>query len=322
METPGLNESNNFAETEPAIDFEKMEQAVLADALQNNEFDAKKSDLVKQFLAGSLKKQKKGEFDLARNEWWRKKFGFSYFNEELRNNLLSAKEKFAENQEAFEVLSKLPAFFETQKQLDKLVDENGLWNKKMREMVVDITKFRAQIGKFIEVNSPNEETCRTFWETVQQLAASSGNEEQIQNLRKATLSQVAVTLGFKEIGCNPAEVDPGIDAFKMIDIKVDADKVIQIKTGDKIQFVKSDRIASTGVGIKEKGKVKVYHVDGNRFTANVQDYESWINEGKDENEKTKVDGWLVMITPDYYSWNTGKPIGAFVDELREHFAKK
>jgi len=68
----------------------------------------------------------------------------------------------------------------------------------MRAIVLAITKFRADICEIIEKQSQNNNICQDYWNIITKLAWESGNKSQIENLRKSTLSQVAVSLGLKK----------------------------------------------------------------------------------------------------------------------------
>jgi hypothetical protein len=323
MENIKFDQGEQEAPVESRLSFDKLEIELFAKGLKNNEFGIKDKPLFEHKVNGNLSPKDEIRFNTARNAWWQKKFGFSYFREDLRKNLLATMEKFPGNEKAFEVFGRLTIFFEDTKKLNALIEQNErMWTKEMRDIVVEITKFRAQIGDFIEGNARDEKLCADFWENVEMLARGLESVDQVSSLRKSTLSQVAVTLAFKEIGHKPIDVAPGLDAFKMIDIKVDDNKVVQVKSSNEIQILKSNEVASVGIGLKETGKTKIFHVDGERFRANIKQYESWINQGKKANEKQQIEGWVITIPPREYDRNTGKPSAKFVAVLQNEFGKK
>jgi len=262
-------ETEQVKQPEQKADFEKVELKLLTQALRKQELGEKESKLVAQFINGTLNTKNEVKFSAARNLWWVKKFGFPYNNRRLREVLLAAIEKYSDDEKTADVLARSVAFFENEKTLNSLIEQNnGKWDDKMRAIVLAITKFRADICEIIEKQSQNNNICQDYWNIITKLAWESGNKSQIENLRKSTLSQVAVSLGLKKIGLNPNQVDCEVDAFQMIDLRAGTD-VFQIKTGKTIPEIiieSSNNIAANGVVFQRNGDLAVINLDGEKFT--------------------------------------------------------
>lgn len=317
-----VEQADEVKPPEQKIDFKEAESELFAEALKNHELGEKESKLVAQFISGILNPKEEVKFKAARNLWWAEKFGFPYNNQPLRELLLTAIEKYSYDKKIADVLAKSVDFFENQKTLNSLIKQNkGNWNDEMREIVLKITEFRANICEIFEKKHlQNDEQCQDFWQIISDLAAASGNVNQIENLKKSTLSQVAVFLGLKEIGLTPTQVDAEVDAFQMIDLRTGND-VFQIKTGKKIPRIiiePSNNIAANGVVFTKNG-VNIINVDGEKFTIKVEKYEESLARKNKNQPRQKINGYVIAIPDDKYDFTTGKPSKELVEALREKF---
>ncbi|MBU6415504.1 hypothetical protein KGQ34_04690, partial [Patescibacteria group bacterium] len=308
--------------------------------------------LVEKHLEGqALTLNEHGVLHRARNAWWQEKYGFSYDNkiareEVLRRKYASAKEmteqenmqkrlfqafrdnnakeiaslkkyyeeNYSDQLEGIEILFGLNSFFETQKFLD--THKKDGWNEEVGQRVQSLTEYQFLLSDFVRHNARDKEFLSVFWEALERNAETSSHLKIMHQLRRSVLSGVALMKVFEALGKKPFLSHPSEDAFRAIDMWIDAESAVQVKGAfsreDSLSIVDTDSIAFPAVEVKESGSSKLFNSHFSRhlqtFHAKIKNYEAVV--GK------KLRGYFVVIPYEKFDFVTGEPDEEIIQEVR------
>lgn len=307
--------------------------------------------LVKKHLDGQfLTPAEHAILHRARNVWWQDKYGFSYGNKIVREEVLRRKyasseelteqenmqkrlfQAFRDNNgeeiaslkneyektypvqlEGIAALFGLVPFFEAQEYLDK--HKRGL-DEETRQRLQSVTEYQFLLSDFVRHNSRDKKFLFVFWEALERAAEMSGQLKTMHQLRRSVLSSVALMKVFEALGKRPFLSHPGEDAFRSIDMWLDAESAIQVKGAfsrkQSLSVVDTDSIAFPAIEVKEDNGSQLFNSHLSRqlqtFYAKIKNYETMV--GK------KLHGYFFVIPYEKFDFVTGEPDAEVVAEIK------
>ncbi len=314
-------------------------------------FTEKERTAMKKYLSGvGLMGEEASIFDKARERWWYEKYGFPYRNSVARNEVIARKyapskeiaeahdlqgqmlesfgrrddnkinelkklyqEKYPDQMEGVTILFELQRFLENQKRLNNK-DERAMGHKERVGLIEEITQFRFLLSDFIAHNSGSKEFLKLFWDVIEGASKETGGLSISHQLRKSTLSQVAIFKIFEALGKKPVLSHPREDAFEAIDLWTDEESAVQVKGGsEKLLIAETEATSFPGVEIRDGERVSQFDTDMSRtfskFKAKISKYGSLI--GRD------LRGYMIAIPYSKFDFVTGEPSEEVIRAVRE-----
>jgi hypothetical protein len=286
--------------------------------------------------------------------WWQDKYGFPFDMKEareelllrkygspesvqeisiLQNNLINAlagndedaikkikkeyTEKFTDQIEGVEVIFGLRDFLIRQQYINARRESGYSINK---EIFKELTKYQFLLTHYIAQNSQDKEFLEKFWGVAENLAEKTKTLRELHAMRLGILGQVATYKILEKIGKNPQLSHPQEDAFESIDLWMEKNTAIQVKSGKYVEepaVLESENMAFPLVSVS-KGKCAQYYNEKyfnetQRFKAKISKYGETINR--------KIKGYLLVVPTHKIDFVTGEPAEEVVEFFKEKIAK-
>lgn len=315
-------------------------------------FPEKSRSIIRKYLEGqNLMPGEQSIFDKELAKWWQDKYGFPYGNNIARNETLLRKyappqERIEENRlqealfqalkdnndeeiekikkfyestypdqlEGITALFELNSFFNTNEQMKR----HKNWDEEKLKMVEQQTQYQFLLTDFVAHNSQDKEFLSVFWAAAERLAEKTNHLRELNLMRKAVLSQVAIFKVLEALGFNPKISHPKEDSFSAIDIWADQEKVIQIKgDGKSPVIIETKTIGFPGIELEQESQVN--HYDSQiayhfyKFQVKISEYGHVI--GKN------LKGYLISVPYEKFDFITGEPDKEFAETINQQLKR-
>ena len=228
-------------------------------------FTASERALIGRRIAGDpLEPHEQAAADSVRDQWWYRKYGFSYTlkpareevlrrkyappeelhrSHELLSNLLGAIEhdderaiarlkerylaEFPDQLEGVEVLFGIREFLEQSIELGRRRGRPDYLAE--AKPFQDITEYQFLFTHYLLSAGEDKAFLQRFWSVADQIADRTGQRAELDKLRRGLLSQVAAFRVLQALGREPHLSHPSEDAFRAVDLWAGDDTAIQVK---------------------------------------------------------------------------------------------
>lgn len=166
------------------------------------------------------------------------------------------REEYAKNNpedpEGVELMSKIVDFFNNEKRFQK---EREM-PKKM-DLLKKMTEFTAAWTQYVHEHSSDRKHLEMYWRQLEYVARAEDSERTYAMSRSGVRTQVATMKIFEALGLNPHLSQPHEDAYQKIDMWVEDQTAVQIKTesgGNDVEIVETDTATPLHIEVSAHGE--------------------------------------------------------------------
>lgn len=202
------------------------------------------------------------------------------------------------------------------RKFDKEVHKENFDSTEFEDMFEEFCQVQYITSDFVLKNQGNREYLKKFWDFLRDISERLDfNEYRMDGFRRGVLGQVGLYNVLEESELNPSIATPKEDAFRTIDMWIDKEHPVQLKSkikGNNKAIKRTDTMSFPAVEVSGEGLTYFQKVANEvaRFNLNLSEYTNLL-------DSESLEGFFIVVTNDDFDGINGAPTDEFKESMIE-----